>query len=144
MHICSLLSATQRQLIRFYSCKAVSLFLFQLPAHKEGQALPYPSLAPTAASVGGRGKPQLPLEKKHWKLPELKLCFLSLATNYLCTAKSHTYHYRNLVFHKGKKGDFKRCIRTTSRCEFDSFGYVYRNSSNKKDKKINVLIFSCF
>lgn len=81
MHICSLLSATQGQVIPFYSCKAVSLFLFQLPAHKEGQALPYPSLTPTAASVCGRGKPQLPLEKKDWKLPELKLCFLSLATN---------------------------------------------------------------
>lgn len=115
MHICSLLSAMQGQVIPFYSGKAMSLFLFQLPAHKEGKALPYPSLAPTAASVGGRGKPQLPLEKKHWKLPELKLCFLSLAANYLCTAKSHTYHYRNSVFLRGGKGDFKCCIRTTSR-----------------------------
>lgn len=79
--------------------------LVLVPAHKEGQALPYPSLAPTAASVGGRGKPQLPLEKKKklWKLPKLKLCFLSLATNYSCTAKSHTHHYRDLVFHEGKR-----------------------------------------
>lgn len=69
MHICSLLSVAQGQVSPFYSCKAVSLFLFQLPARKEGQALPYPSLAPTAASVGGRGKPQLPLEKKALETP---------------------------------------------------------------------------
>lgn len=30
----------------------------------------------------------------------------------------------------------------TSRRESDSFGYVYKNSNNKKDKKINVFIFS--
>lgn len=77
--------------------------LVLVPAHKEGQALPYPSLAPTAASVGGRGKPQLPLEEKLWKLPQLKLCFLSLATNYSCTAKSHTHHFRVLVFHERKR-----------------------------------------
>lgn len=43
--------------------------LVLVPAHKEGQALPYPSLAPTAASVGGRGKPQLPLEKNALETP---------------------------------------------------------------------------
>lgn len=64
-----------------------------------------------ALSTQGRASPSLPIPHSHscfcgwerqttappgqepWKLPELKLCFLSLATNYLCTAKSHTYHY---------------------------------------------------
>lgn len=38
-----------------------------------------------------------------WKLPEFKLCFLSLATNYSHTAKSHTHHYSDLVFHEEKR-----------------------------------------
>lgn len=100
MDIWSLLSAAQGQVIPFYSCEAVSLFLFQR-IRKGKPFLTHPLLPQLL--LGGRGKPQLPLEKELWKLPELKPCFLSLATNYSCTAKSHTHHYRDLVFHEGKR-----------------------------------------
>lgn len=103
-----------------------------------------------ALSAQGRASPSLPIPHSHscfcgwvrqttapsgkepWKLPELKLCFLSLATNYLCTAKSHTYHYRDFVFYKGKKGGFSCCFGTTSRCNFDTFGNAYENGNNGK------------
>lgn len=98
--IWSLLSAAQGRVIPFYACKAVSLFLFQ-HIRKGKPFLTHPLLPQLLLWVGEANHSSL------WKKSSGNSlnwnCFLSLATNHSCTAKSHAHHYRDLVFHEGKR-----------------------------------------
>lgn len=141
MDIWSLLSAAQGQVIPFYSCKAVSLFLFQ-HIRKGKPFLTHPLLPQLLLWVGEANHSSL------WKKSSgnsLNWNFAFFPWQQITRVQPNpTLTILGFWFFMREKGFFKCCIRTTPRCESDSFGYVYKNGNDKKDKDITVFIFSHF
>lgn len=146
MHICSLLSATQGQVFPFYSCEAVSLFLFQLQAHKGEKPFPTQPLLPQLLLwVGEANHSSLWKKKKKSTGNSPNWNFASFPWQQITRVQPNpTLTISGIWYFVREKREISVAASGWPLGVMLIVLVVYKNTNNKKDNKMNHSVFSSF